>query len=86
MKPVSVFCASSSACSSAKRVVSVFASSGSDCSTIGFTPSKPTRAPSTLAWKSHRSVCDQYSSSPVTLPAATSSSRPREPFAIWSTV
>ena len=46
----------------------------------------PTRAPSTLAWKSHRSVRDQYSSSPVTLPVATSSRRPREPLAIWSTV
>ncbi len=40
-------------------------------------PRTPTRAPSTLAWKSYRSVRDQYSSSPVTLPVATSSSRPR---------
>ena len=38
-----------------------------------------TSAPCTLAWKSQRSVCDHQSSSPVILPAATSSSRPIAP-------
>ena len=57
--------------------VSSSASSGSFSSTTAATHSKPTRAPSTLAWKSQRSVRDQNSSSPVTLPVATSSSRPR---------
>src|SRR6188472_4565956 len=50
----------------------------------GRSPLKATSAPSILAWKSHRSVPDQYSSSPVTLPVATSSSRPRDPSAISS--
>ena len=41
-------------------------------------------APSTFAWKSHRSVCDQISSSPVTLPVATSSRSSLAPLAIWN--
>ena len=86
-KPSPTRCASSSVCRAANRVVER-RSRGRGPSARGSarTPSKPTRAPSTLAWKSHRSVRDQYSSSPVTLPVATSSSRPREPLAIWSTV
>ena len=41
---------------------------GPCCSSSGLEPLEADRAPSTLAWKSHRSVCDQNSSSPVTLP------------------
>ena len=70
-------CSSSSVCSAANRASSSSASSGSLLPPApAARPSKPTRAPSTLAWKSQRSVCDQSSSSPVTLPVATSSSRP----------
>ena len=39
-------------------------------------------APSTFAWKSHRSVCEYRSSSPVIFDAATSSSRLLAPLAI----
>ncbi len=59
-------------------------SSGSFASATSRSTSNATFAPSTFAWKSHRSVCDQVSSSPVTLPVATSSSSSFAPFAIWN--
>ena len=57
--------------------------SGSRSSMIGRSAATAACEPSTLAWKSHRSVCEKKSSSPVIFVRATSSSSPAAPPAVW---
>ena len=55
---------------------------GSIWSSAGFRVAKACRDPSTLAWKSSRSIREYASSSPVIFDASTSSSSVADPLAI----